>query len=160
MELGQRIKRARLERGMSQRQLCGDRITRNMLSLIESGKANPAMDTLQYLAARLGVGVSLLLGETDAPTDPNDGYMVLARQAYQDGRPLPDGYQGPDSRHDAEYTLLQTLSATRQAENALRSGKVMEARQYLQKAELAAAKCPYDTAANAQHRQNLRSLLI
>ena len=160
MVLGERIKQARLERGLSQRQLCGDRITRNMLSLIESGKANPAMDTLQYLAARLGVGVSLLLGETDTPADPNDAYMTLARQAYREGKPLPQGYQGPDSRHDAEYTLLQTLTATRQAENALRSGKVMEARQYLLAAETAAAKCPYDTAANAQHRQNLRSLLL
>ena len=35
MELGQRIKQARLEAGLSQRQLCGQRLTRNMLSLIE-----------------------------------------------------------------------------------------------------------------------------
>lgn len=34
MELGQRLKQARLEAGMSQRQLCGDVITRNMLSQI------------------------------------------------------------------------------------------------------------------------------
>ena len=160
MELGERIKQTRLARGLSQRALCGDRITRNMLSLIESGKANPAMDTLQYLAARLGVGVSLLLGETDSPPDPNEGYMAMARKAYAAGEPLPQGYRAPDSRHDAEYTLLQTLTATRQAEQALRAGKVMEARQYLQAAETAAAKCPYDTAANAQHRQNLRSLLL
>ena len=34
--LGQRLKEARIEAGLSQRQLCGDTITRNMLSQIES----------------------------------------------------------------------------------------------------------------------------
>ena len=37
MELGQKLRRARQELGLTQRQLCGDTITRNMLSLIESG---------------------------------------------------------------------------------------------------------------------------
>ena len=54
MELGQRLKAARLEMGLSQRQLCGDVITRNMLSQIENGSARPSMDTLRYLAAQLG----------------------------------------------------------------------------------------------------------
>ena len=54
MEIGQRLKQARLEMGLSQRQLCGDVITRNMLSLIENGAARPSMDTLSYLAGRLG----------------------------------------------------------------------------------------------------------
>lgn len=159
MNLGETIRALRLERGLSQRQLCGDRITRNMLSLIESGKARPAMDTLQYLASRLGVSIGTLLGEAQTVTDPNDGYMFLARKAYAAGKPLPAGYQSPDSRHDAEYTLLQTLSATRQAENALRAGKLLEAKNYLLQAELSAANCPYDTPANAQHRKNLRALL-
>ena len=50
MELGKRIKEARLDAGLSQRQLCGERLTRNMLSLIENGSARQSMDTLQYLA--------------------------------------------------------------------------------------------------------------
>ena len=48
MELGQRIKAVRLEKGLSQRQLCGSMITRNMLSQIENGSARPSMDTLAY----------------------------------------------------------------------------------------------------------------
>ena len=61
MELGQRIRAARLEAGLSQRQLCGEVITRNMLSQIENGSARPSMDTLQYLAAQLGKPVSFFL---------------------------------------------------------------------------------------------------
>ena len=43
MELGEKILQARLEAGLSQRQLCGEEITRNMLSLIEHGNAKPSM---------------------------------------------------------------------------------------------------------------------
>ena len=54
MELGEKLRKARLEAGLSQRQLCGEEITRNMLSLIENGSAKPSMKTLQYLAAGNG----------------------------------------------------------------------------------------------------------
>ena len=53
MELGEKLRQARLEAGFSQRQLCGEEITRNMLSQIEHGTAKPSMKTLQFLAARL-----------------------------------------------------------------------------------------------------------
>ena len=55
VELGKRIREARLFRKMTQSELAGDAITRNMLSLIESGTASPSVKTLQYLAERLGV---------------------------------------------------------------------------------------------------------
>jgi len=58
MELGDKLRQARIEAGLSQRQLCGEEITRNMLSLIENGSAKPSMKTLQYLAGRLGKTVS------------------------------------------------------------------------------------------------------
>lgn len=66
MELGQRIRSARLEAGLSQRQLCGSEITRNMLSLIENGAAKPSMTTLRYLARQLNKPLSFFL-EEDAP---------------------------------------------------------------------------------------------
>jgi len=66
MELGEKIRKARLEAGLSQRQLCGEEITRNMLSLIEHGTARPSMKTLMLLAQRLGKPVSWFL-EEDAP---------------------------------------------------------------------------------------------
>ena len=47
MELGEKLRQARLEAGLSQRQLCGEDITRNMLSQIEHGSAKPSMKTLQ-----------------------------------------------------------------------------------------------------------------
>ena len=78
MELGQKIRAARQELGLSQRQLCGEEITRNMLSLIENGSAKPSMKTLQYLAVRLGKNISYFLEET-AVLSPNQAVMASAR---------------------------------------------------------------------------------
>ncbi len=66
MSLGEKLRQARLEAGVSQRALCGDAITRNMLSQIENGVAQPSMQTLQYLAGQLGKPVSYFLGESPA----------------------------------------------------------------------------------------------
>lgn len=67
MELGEKLLRARQEAGLSQRQLCGEEITRNMLSQIEHGTAKPSMKTLRYLASRLGKPVSYFLEEEQLP---------------------------------------------------------------------------------------------
>ena len=81
MELGEKILQARLEAGLSQRQLCGDAITRNMLSQIEHGTAKPSMKTLSYLAERLGKPISFFLEDgqdTQALTD-----LAKLRQAEE-----------------------------------------------------------------------------
>ncbi len=79
MELGEKLLRARQEAGLSQRQLCGEEITRNMLSQIEHGTARPSMQTLQYLAARLGKTVGYFLD--DAPNQGEDWQRLSAGEA-------------------------------------------------------------------------------
>lgn len=87
MELGEKILQLRLAAGLSQRQLCGDVITRNMLSQIEHGAAKPSMKTLAYLAQRLGKPISYFLEET-ADTGVLEGLTKLrqAEQALAEGR--------------------------------------------------------------------------
>ena len=79
MELGEKLRLTRLEAGLSQRALCGDEITRNMLSRIENGAARPSMKTLGCLAARLGKPVSYFL-EEDTVCSPNQEIMAAVRQ--------------------------------------------------------------------------------
>lgn len=55
--IGQRIKEARLAKKMTQAEVVGDFITRNMLSQIESGSALPSMKTLAYLSSVLGIQI-------------------------------------------------------------------------------------------------------
>ncbi|MCG7346349.1 helix-turn-helix domain-containing protein [Sporosarcina sp. ACRSL] len=53
----------RKQRKMTLETLAGDQLTKGMLSLIENNKANPSMESLSYIAERLGVEVSELLEE-------------------------------------------------------------------------------------------------
>ncbi len=65
MNIGNKIKNARKMRKMTQSELAGDKITRNMISRIESGIANPSMDTLLYLSERLSIPVSYITSDED-----------------------------------------------------------------------------------------------
>jgi len=127
MELGQKLRQARLEAGLSQRQLCGEEITRNMLSQIENGAARPSMTTLQYLAARLEKPVAWFL-EEDAAISPNAQLMETARQLYGQGscaqalQQLSE-YQSPDPVFDWEKPLLHALVLLELAEQAAEEGK-------------------------------------
>ena len=89
MELGEKILQARLALGLSQRQLCGDTITRNMLSRIEHGMAKPSMGTLQILSQRLGKPISYFL-EEEADTESLDVLQKLrqAEEALAEGKHL------------------------------------------------------------------------
>lgn len=63
-ELGKRLKTARLSRKMTQSEVAGNFITRNMLSLIESGNATPSMKTLEYLSGVLEIPMDKLLSDS------------------------------------------------------------------------------------------------
>ncbi len=65
LTLGQKIKMARKDLGLTQAELVGDRITRNQLSLIENGINNPSIPTLEFLAERIGKPVSYFLSDDD-----------------------------------------------------------------------------------------------
>lgn len=145
MDLGARLRQARQEAGLSQRQLCGDVITRNMLSQIENGAAKPSMDTLRYLAVRLGKPVGYFL-EDEAVTSPNQQIMAQARQAT--GQAALDAlaqYKAPDETFDRERWLLETLVCLELAEDAIRQDKSGYARALLERAANAGAQTPYFT---------------
>lgn len=74
-ELGKRIKEARLAKKLTQTEVAGDFITRNMLSQIESGTANPSLKTLEYLTSVLDIPIQALM--PDGKGVENAGNPVL-----------------------------------------------------------------------------------
>ena len=156
MELGKRLKQVRQELGISQRQLCGERITRNMLSQIENGSATPSMATLSYLAEQLGKPVSYFLeGQTSA--SPNQTAMEQARQAYAresyaEALALLEDYQGPDDLFDPERYLIETLSLLALSRQVRLQGKTVYAQTLLQRAKQAGEHTPYYTEDLEQRR--------
>lgn len=61
LSTGEKIKKHRKKLGMTLKDLAGNRITTGQISLIESGKSNPSMDLLQYLADSLNISVEYLI---------------------------------------------------------------------------------------------------
>lgn len=156
MELGKKIREARLKAGLSQRQLCAGVITRNMLSQIENGSARPSMDTLRYLAERLGKTLSYFL-EEEAITSPNQDLMDRARKAFEAGDPstareVLEQYKGPDPVFDREYHLVLALCLTEMAKTALAENRRPYAEALLQQAAEAGGLTPYYTQALERER--------
>lgn len=128
MRLGSKIKEARVEAGLSQRALCGEQITRNMLSQIENGSAKPSVKTLEYLAGKLGKPMSYFL-EEQAVTFPNqqpiaDARIALALGDLEGLRVALDRFQEPDPVFLEERQLLEYFWSVRRARQAMEEGQI------------------------------------
>lgn len=107
-DLGKKIKEARLAKKMTQAEVVGDFITRNMLSQIESGTAMPSVKTLSYLAGVLGLPAEQLIDSDGG----GDAFRILqnAKAAYRAGDYA--AVPGDDSAFPAETAdELYALSA-------------------------------------------------
>jgi len=61
--LGERVRAARRELGMSQAQLAGEELTKGFISQIESGLVRPSVRSLQIIATRLGRPLDYFVGD-------------------------------------------------------------------------------------------------
>ena len=95
--LGERVRRLRAERGLSQTGLAGDRFTKEYVSQIERGKTRPTAHTIEWLAGRLGVDREFL--ETGIARDERlrvESVLAQAEAAveakrYEDGLDVLEG---------------------------------------------------------------------
>jgi transcriptional regulator with XRE-family HTH domain len=86
MKIGEKIKNIRTSKVMTQKQLAGDKITRNMLSCIENGAASPSLETIYYLAGRLNVSPGYLLAEGEDEELFKKIYKIEnIKRAYKNG---------------------------------------------------------------------------
>jgi len=60
MQLGERLRRLRVSAGLTQSELAGERFSKEYVSQIERGKTRPTQETVEWLAARLGVDPGFL----------------------------------------------------------------------------------------------------
>ena len=84
-ELGRRLKEARLARKMTQSEVVGDFITRNMLSQIESGNAMPSVKTLEYLAKKLEIPIEQLMADEEREETTLER-LLQAKEYFRKGR--------------------------------------------------------------------------
>ncbi|MGH2377677.1 MAG: tetratricopeptide repeat protein [Candidatus Limnocylindria bacterium] len=61
--LGERVRAARSQLGLSQAQLAGDELTKGFISQLESGLVRPSIRSLQLIAGRLGKPLDYFIGD-------------------------------------------------------------------------------------------------
>lgn len=79
--LGERIRAARRERGLSQSQLAGEELTKGFISQVESGLVRPSLRSLQLLAGRLGKSLDYFLGDESLAAAKRVTFHRLGAQA-------------------------------------------------------------------------------
>lgn len=137
MTLGQKVREARIARGLTQKQLVGDQITRNMLSRIENDSATPSMRTLEYLAGRLGLPAGYFLSDSRWSDGTSPDGLDEMRRAYREGRFADCIALLEESRSGTtdEGYLLRSLASLSAARSALAEGRLEDARQYADAAD-------------------------
>lgn len=156
MEMGEKLRQERLTLGLSQREVCGEVITRNMLSQIENGQAKPSMKTLQYLASVFQKPVGYFLGETTACINQSvmeKAKEAFARKEYQRVLLLLEEYQGPDQLYDWEAGLMGYLSCLEGARMLVEEGRQPVAEKLLNQA--VQFQSPYIIGALTRLREEL-----
>lgn len=138
MTLGQKIKAVRLEKGLTQKEVVGDYITRNMLSKIENDSATPSVRTLQYLAKVLGLPTGYFLSGVQlsdglVPDGLNEARAAFREQRWLDCLELLKSDQTA-STSDEGY-LLHAHAGTRAARQALEEGRLLDAKELAESAQ-------------------------
>ncbi|MDR7419546.1 MAG: helix-turn-helix transcriptional regulator [Armatimonadota bacterium] len=79
---GHRIRARRRELGLTQAELAGEEYTKSFISQLESGSAEPSLDTLRFLGRRLQLGLSTMAGDdTDQRLSLLAGLLSWAERA-------------------------------------------------------------------------------
>ncbi len=84
MPLGLRIRQLRKLRGLTQSQLGGHELSKGFISLLETNRARPSVESLALLARRLGTSLDALLGQEEhRPQVVADGLLALSSTAVR-----------------------------------------------------------------------------
>ena len=148
MTIGEKIRAARMEKRLTQSDVAEDKITRNMLSAIESDKALPSIDTLLHIAAKLELPVAYLLSDdADISVYKKNDKITEIREAFKQKR-YNDCISLVESigNIDDELAYILAYSAFEIGTNMARRGSFLSAEKYLEMANKYADQTVYDTS--------------
>src|SRR5260221_8201937 len=85
--LGERLRQLRVAAGLTKTDIAGDRFSKEYISQIERGKTRPTLDTIEWLALRLGVDAGFL--QSGVPADERakaEAILARAEVLLEEGR--------------------------------------------------------------------------
>lgn len=148
MKLGEKIKKARIEAKMTQKELVCGKITRNMLSQIENGKATPSVSTLNHITGKLGLPCGYFFADADDEisfkkalyiSDIKDAYL---KKNYLDALRLCRKHY---TKEDDELLLIAAESALILGVSKYNDGQLDLSSNYLAEALKYSKDCNYST---------------
>ena len=143
--IGERIRAERLRASMTQAELAGDRVSRNMLSMIESGAALPSLETLEYFANKLDVPAGLFFSDSDeaeALYKKTDA-VTRARALLAEGRYDECADACRSVPYDDELYYLTAEAELKRAEQNMDIFMLTSARRCLESAKSAAVRMKF-----------------
>ncbi len=145
--LGGKLRALRREQHLTQDAVCGDTISRNLLSRIETGHVTPSLDTLCFLADRLSAPPGYLLSETEDRADyQRPGWIAEMRRCYQSkAYAEAEALAAEHALRGEEVDLLLCLCAEARGMLAYRAGDLSEADVHFARALALAEGCFYPT---------------
>ncbi|MBR1864282.1 MAG: helix-turn-helix transcriptional regulator [Ruminococcus sp.] len=133
--IGKIIKEARLAKKMTQNEVVGNFITRNMLSQIESGTAMPSVKTLDYLCKVLDIKIEA--SELSAMDNSEGDSYLSIRQLFRDRQ--YEKVIGSECREDFkdEVIALKAMSYLALADRLLKTEDIKDNHQAVEYARKA-----------------------
>lgn len=121
--IGDRLRAARVQRGLSQREVAGERYTSQYVSSLERGAVKPSMAALNYLAERLQLSARDLLDQPSEPWKRVEADVKLAAgdvpEAADLYRELLDAPDGSSGRAEALRGMAEALCRMNRAAEAI-----------------------------------------
>jgi transcriptional regulator with XRE-family HTH domain len=148
MKIGEKIKKLRTAKLMTQSELAGSEITRNMLSRIENGAALPSLGTIIYIASRLNVSPGFLISEgSDEDIYYKYTEIINIKKAYmtEDYRICRDMCKRTESNGDDEIMMILAECNLEIAIEDFNHGKLRSACAYFDEAIEACTMTIYNT---------------
>ncbi len=146
--IGQKLRDARKKAGLTQEEVAGDHITRNMLCRIEKGSAMPSRATLSYLAQRLDLPVVYLTDDAASLVDCQKAkYLPLLKEELKQGhhRECLRLFRKYFTETDDELALIAATCCLELARTALHAGNMDTVEKTAEEALSFAKKTIYPT---------------
>ncbi|MBQ8474475.1 MAG: helix-turn-helix domain-containing protein [Clostridia bacterium] len=145
--LGTRIRDRRKQQKLSQADVCGSYITRNMLSRIENGNAHPSLDTLLFLSEKLNTPIEYFTCKddtTEALYKRIENLKEIRKYfAQKQFKRCLNLCKNMDIEDD-EINLIAAESSYFLAEESLKNYKLTTAEKYFDQCEIYSRKSIYN----------------
>jgi tetratricopeptide (TPR) repeat protein len=138
LRLGERLRQLRVAAGMTQTDLAGDRFSKEYVSQIERGKTRPTRETIEWIAARLGVDAGFLANGVSADERGRVDAALARADALLEARRNEEALAEFESIRSAVLATglaeLEVRALSGEATVRMRGGEVREAIALLERA--------------------------